>query len=382
MQKLSFLFLGNTSFGGLSQREHALATELARRGFPVTYVEGMPSLASRVREVSRRFLSPESIEQADLPNNLPPALNILTPPTVPTFFRSSYTPGFDALLFRRWFREISRTVDWRNTVVFVSFPYWWNGFVRRSDCPAKFIVYDVCDSLSMPSRNDRALSTMMKAEEKLIAEVDLITCSAFTLEEDLRARVSNVPVVLLPNAVSNEFLDGVHGRSRPAERKVIGYVGSLDPRWADRELLVQVAEAFPDCYLSVRASVSGSFKRRLKENRNVRLERFMGHIELAGLLEEFDVCLIPFLKNHITRVVNPLKLYEYCAAGKPSVAIRTEELRHYDHLLYLADSADDFINHVRSALTERDGEKRNRRIAFARENTWRHRVDTLLSRIP
>jgi glycosyltransferase involved in cell wall biosynthesis len=109
---------------------------------------------------------------------------------------------------------------------------------------------------------------------------------------------------------------------------------------------------------------------------------FMGlkqHSELAHIVSDFDVGLIPFKNNAIAQVVNPLKLYEYCAAGIPIVAMRTDELEYYRDFIYLSDTHEEFIHNVAQSLVEDNNQKRLKRQTWANMNTWKHRVDEYIS---
>jgi hypothetical protein len=55
-------------------------------------------------------------------------------------------------------------------------------------------------------------------------------------------------------------------------------------------------------------------------------------MDMPAYLYNFDVCLIPFLKNKVTEAVDPVKLYEYLSSGKPVVARDLYELRRYKEL--------------------------------------------------
>lgn len=77
--------------------------------------------------------------------------------------------------------------------------------------------------------------------------------------------------------------------------------------------------------------------------------------------------------------MNPLKLYEYAAAGLPVVATRTDELRHFGSLVELADTPQSFVNAMERALGEDSEEAHATRRRFAEENTWTERVQRLLS---
>ena len=41
----------------------------------------------------------------------------------------------------------------------------------------------------------------------------------------------------------------------------------------------------------------------------------------AGVVAHFDVALIPHVDNEMTRAMNPLKAFVYCAAGTPVVSM-------------------------------------------------------------
>ena len=63
--------------------------------------------------------------------------------------------------------------------------------------------------------------------------------------------------------------------------------------------------------------------------------------------------------------------------GKPVVATALPELEPFEDLLYMAQDHDDFVEKLDAALGERDPELCHRRIARARENTWKARLDVV-----
>ena len=377
MHRYSFIFLGNTSFSGLAQREHALAYALARKGYHVTYVEGMPSLASTIRSAWRKLFSKESIDERVGPEiSSVENLTIRIPPMVPTFFRSSWIPRYDAWIFRRWFAKAFKGQDWDSTIVMVMFPYWWFGFIDRKNCPAKKIIYDICDALEMPSRTPGTLLRMKTAEQALMKDADTICFSAHEMAELFSTQHGSAISHFLPNAVAEWF---IHTSAAPRKGgSVIGYVGALDKRWADRELLIKIATAFPQCSLIVRSSAEKAFVRRLAAFKNVTILGYQDYRTLPNLISRFDVGIIPFLQNRITRVINPLKLYEYSALGIHVVATKTAELEHYADLIALADTHDEFLERVEQALQEKGDAKRKDRVDFAARNTWELRSEELL----
>ncbi len=69
----------------------------------------------------------------------------------------------------------------------------------------------------------------------------------------------------------------------------------------------------------------------------------------------FDVALIPFLENELTRATNPVKLYEYLAAGKPVVSTYLPELETVAAgLTLVARTPEDFEQAIERSLQQQD----------------------------
>ena len=151
-EQISFVILGHSRWGSYYHREQALASEIARRGYRISLVEEMPSLGASVRRWARRAFSPGAVEEENQTPPVPDGLTIHRPSVVPTTYRSSYTPVIDKYLFRRWFAKTFSNQPWEKTVLIVTFPYLWTGFVNKTDAPARLIQYDLYDSVEMPSR--------------------------------------------------------------------------------------------------------------------------------------------------------------------------------------------------------------------------------------
>lgn len=377
MKEYTFLFLGNTGFRSAPQREHALAIELANKGYSVIFIEGMPSLGLIIKERLYSFVFNYKTETRDV--HLPLKLTVLVPPTVPTFFRSSYTPQMDIRIFSKWFNKEIANIIWQKTIVIATFPYWWYGFFSRKLYPCKYLIYDKCDSLQVASRNMKTLAKMKKAEQNLVKEADLITYSAYTMLDEF-SNNSEVQSLCVPNALSEKFVKHTKVFSNSFRTK-IGFIGAFDSRWIDLELIKKAVNAFPNHKFTFIAPFRRKFNQSLSKLSNVELCGFVNQNDIPELLSEFKIALIPFLQNPITHVVNPLKLYEYCAAGVPIIAMRTQELEHYSDIIRLANTHDEFVNLLTESLSENDMNIRIKRIKFAEDNTWIKRTDQLLEYI-
>jgi glycosyltransferase involved in cell wall biosynthesis len=379
-----FLFFGLTSFSSLPQREQAIALECARLGHKVDFIEIPPSIAGNAQALFNNLFSPLSRDSGFAYDAAVPNLRIHTPPTLPTGFRNSLTPAIDRMLFRRWFSAAFNNVDFSNVVAMVMMPLWWNNFIDRNLFDPGLLVYDICDSLEVQSRDDGTIRRLRIAEAALGTSADLITYSAEEMDGEVSEKFPNARTLFLPNAVSVDFIARVereplfHRKDTPP---TIGYVGAMSGKWIDTNLLLAAIRECADCLVSIIGPVDQNFATACAPYPNVTLHGYVSHDELASHLRRFDVAIIPFLDNEITRVVNPLKLYEYCAAGLPVVATRTAELAHYAGQIYLARDSADFIDSIRLALAEDTPELHASRRLFAAEHTWEDRVSRLISRL-
>ena len=99
---------------------------------------------------------------------------------------------------------------------------------------------------------------------------------------------------------------------------------------------------------------------------------------LPDYLRAFDVCITPHCMSEFTESLNPIKLWEYLAAGKPIVSTDVAGFRDYPHLVHLAADPDAFVAACRDALQEPPATGPARR-AEAQKHTWDARIDCVLS---
>ena len=92
----------------------------------------------------------------------------------------------------------------------------------------------------------------------------------------------------------------------------------------------------------------------LLEAGNVALHGEKPHGDLPALRARFDVEIIPFRLSALTHAVDPVKLYEAAAAGRPIVATRMRALEPLAErgLVRLADGAEDFAAAIEASAVE------------------------------
>ncbi len=374
---LQFVFLGSNSFEGYLQRDHTFARLLSQRKYDVRYIERMPSFGAWFRNVFYQSIFSKGLEKNDFSctNDF---LHIYKPPMVPTFSMNTWTPLWDQWLFRNWFKKWRHSIVRNKSIIIITTPYWWNGFLTKSDFPGSLIIYDKSDDILVGAHTSSTIRRMKYAEERLLQDADHVIFSAYTMAE----RNSSQQTTVIPNAVTDWMVREAEKTDTISQGiKKICFLGAFDDRWIDIDLLKESALSYPAYEFIFIGRVTRAIERCFRQVKNISLLGSKTGKELLSLLHSMDVFLIPFRENTITTVVNPLKLYEYCAFGIPIVCTATKELERYRDLLYISKTAKEFIENISIAIQENDTIMRKRRRQFAKENTWTVRVNMLLDLI-
>jgi len=88
-------------------------------------------------------------------------------------------------------------------------------------------------------------------------------------------------------------------------------------------------------------------------------------------LKSFDICIIPFLLNPLTRSINPTKLLEYLAAGKPVVSTAIPDVeRFYGEIVKIGKDKVEFEREINNLLSSDSNDLVQRGITFAKEKSW------------
>jgi glycosyltransferase involved in cell wall biosynthesis len=161
-------------------------------------------------------------------------------------------------------------------------------------------------------------------------------------------------------------------------RPVIGYYGAL-ARWFDYDLVRQAAQKHSDWdFVLIGPNHDNTLiASNLLSMSNIHWLGAREYSDLPDYLRHFSVATIPFLINNITRATSPIKLFEYMAAGKPTVTTDMRECRKYPGVL-VAHTKQEFIEHLERALPLTTNFAYLQQLnQTARENTWEARVEQI-----
>jgi len=344
------------------QRPHHFAVELVRRGHRVVYLT--PHLLvdragwRELPDVAR----PDGVVLAQLATD-----------TLDSVHRSAEWSHDDLAHAHHQFWQLVRQLRLRCPILLVQSPNWWPlvAWIReRSELP---VVYDCLDEHTGwdPVCAERARAW----EDDLAAAADLVLVSARRLHDRLRRR--NPRALLVPNGCDVGRFEPCVAPSgvlrRVLDGPIVGYYGAVSPAWVDASLLAAVAELRPDWNVVVIGPCDQESAATLDRCPNVLRLDEVPYAELPRYCADFHVAVVPFLVNELTGATDPVKVYEYFAAGKPVVATPMPELYRWQGLLTVAETAGGFVTAIDRCLAS-PGDVAARQ-AVAREASWSSRVD-------
>lgn len=361
--KRDYIFFGVIDWHFRHQRPQQLAQSIAQEGHRVFYVS-----VNFVDSQDAGF----QIEQ--LHDSLPLYQVFFNLPGPHSVYAGA--PDADTLQrLREGQRALWQQCGIRRAVHVVQHPYWFG--LASFVAPAR-LVYDCMDFHAGFSNTGESHESV---ELQLLKLADLtIVTSDFLVEFAQKAGAKKV--ALIRNAGEFEhFNQAASVSAGQAKTPVIGYYGAI-AEWFNPVLIEALSRRFPEAQIELIGDDSAKVQAQLQHCTNVCFHGEKKYTELPKWLAQFDVCLIPFKITPLTLATNPVKVYEYLSAGKPVVGSDLPELAQFGDLVYRANDVNGFVTSVEQAMAESGEQARvlnDRRIDFARGQTWHQRAQALLA---
>lgn len=326
-------------------------------------------LISRCARDRRVFFMEEPIFREGKPaltiNNFDKNLFVITPQLPPTQDEASINAMLRALtdeLFDQ--AQIEQYLLWYYTPMALAF--------TRHLRPLA-VIYDCMDELSAFKGAPQA---MKDREQELFALADLVFTGGQSLYEVKCRQHPNVHA--MPSSVDvAHFAQARLSQTEPLDQSEIphprlGFFGVIDERM-NLELLAKLADARPAWHLMMVGPVVKISPDDLPQRPNIHYLGKKSYQELPAYLAGWDVALLPFALNESTRFISPTKTPEYLAAGKPVISTSIlDVVRPYGELglVQIADTVEQFVNAVETALTENPTVRIRRNDAFLAHMSW------------
>jgi glycosyltransferase involved in cell wall biosynthesis len=248
---------------------------------------------------------------------------------------------------------------------------------------SSLFLYDIQDEYTkFPGKDHLLIST---CEARALSACDLAFVVSDRLRETKKAD-SHAEIRLLRNGVDFDLFRAaceprteIPDEVRDIRGPVAGYVGNVYDR-LDQDLVARTAERLPD-WSFVFVGLVRCGVERLSRMKNVSFLGMKPPSQLPGYLKRFDVGIIPHKVDSFTVCQNPVKLYEYLAAGLPIVSTDLPELEPYRDFVLFADTPEAFSDALKRAREGNSPVRIPARQQVAMQNRWTARAEQAAAHI-
>ena len=240
---------------------------------------------------------------------------------------------------------------------FVSPVLWLNdpGLAALVDTTGWRTLYDITDDWLAADRPQRELDRLARGEAILLRRADaVVACSPELVRRKSADREGTIE--LIPNAVDVAAYRSPRPRPVDLPPAAAVYVGTLHTDRLDVELCARIASTINDRARLVLVGPNALLPadvERLREA-GVLVLGSRAHDDVIGYLQHADVLVVPHVVTPFTDSLDPIKLYEYAAVGRPVVSTPVAGFRDSSDPLVRVVPASDLPAAVQAAFSDDD----------------------------
>lgn len=237
-------------------------------------------------------------------------------------------------------------------------------------------VYDCVDEMSAEGGGIKGKVARTLERETLTQSDIVFTTSQYLFRT---RRPYNPRTFFLPNGADFDQYQAASLEQEPVNSEIdqlpaprIGFSGTFNRR-VDEDLVRWVAGQRPAwslVFIGALTSAPGI----LKNLPNVHFLGARPARQLPGYLRKISAGIVPYRNSRETRAIHPVKVYDYLSLGLPVVSTSFGDIEYFRDVISIARDREEFLSHLEMVETGDIPSARQRRMDFARENSWDQRV--------
>jgi glycosyltransferase involved in cell wall biosynthesis len=372
----NIICIANTSwFGNYAKSTVQLMERLARENnvlfveYHYTYKDILATWRGRQQAPVKRMLGISKRLKTIDTNVATKVLNLVAPPALPVYFLKNERIfkllfSFNTFIYKRTLKKVIKNSGFHNPVVITAYnPFY--GLSLLGKLHEKTHIYYCYDGVETGYFGDRIL----RFENDFSVHADaVITTSDYLLRVKQKLNQRSFVVkngvdfpIFQPHAKQNVFV---------RDRKRVGFIGSLDPRFDIDTVEYAVRELRNYDFEFTGDMRNEAMKSRLKKYSNVKFFDPVLPNDVPPLLAGYDVGIIPYIVNEVNKNIYPLKINEYLAVGVPVVMNAFADLPEFAEMVSVAHGQEDFCKKLISEAENDSDAQISKRISFASANSW------------
>jgi hypothetical protein len=256
-----------------------------------------------------------------------------------------------------------------------------DAYLKMKNC--SLMIYECVDEHAGYPENARIKNKIHEAEMLLVKKADIVTATSTSLKE--MKSMWRHDIYFSPNGVNVNTYERGCCEKIPLElekirRPIIIYVGAIF-EWFNLGLVKKICMDRPEWSIVLIGPERILSKEKILPD-NLRYLGAKHWRNIPSYIKSADLGIIPFVENELTMNVNPLKVYEYFAAGLACVSSFIWELKKYEepYVLEIARDEVSFIAAIERNLRNKDYNY-EKRVAIAREHSWDYIFNSFMNLI-
>ncbi len=241
------------------------------------------------------------------------------------------------------------------------------------------VVYDSMDELSQFTGAPKEL---VANERRLMEHADIVFAGGYELWLSKKQRHDNAHffgcgVEYDHFAQAQEQTTAVPADIDFMSRPILGWFGVIDER-LDYALIEEMARKRPAWSFAMVGPVVKVDPNHLPHAPNLFWLGGRDYQVLPSYCRAFDVCMMPFALNKATEFINPTKVLEYFATGRPVISTPVKDVvRQYEGLVHIVANADEFLATAERCLQQPDPQRIEKCLQRARAGSWDATVEKM-----
>ncbi|MFZ0514746.1 MAG: glycosyltransferase [Candidatus Nitrosopolaris sp.] len=368
---VNVICVSDVAWNFLWQRQHHLLTRLPK-DWKILYVEPSfwKSLALRMINFYSKIKTPTNNRNYIIVKSIP---------TIPLLDRSRTLRKINDSLIIHIMHFFVQRYDLQDAILIIYNP-------RFSCVLGKLDESLSCYEIIDEKMEFEALPRWLEINHKLLVRnASLITVSSSILHKTINLERKNDVFLIGNGADVSHFRKATLDIQIPYDvlsikNPILGYIGAIG-EWFDFELLEYILKSRPNVAVVMIGWVFNKqrsiINRLAKTYANLHFLGRRSYDHLPNYIKAFSACILPFRIYKLTEAINPTKLYEYMAAGKPVISTALPEAAVYNRVIYIANNYAEFLEFIDKALAD---PKYNtvELLEIASKHDWQNKIREML----
>ena len=169
--------------------------------------------------------------------------------------------------------------------------------------------------------------------------------------------------------------------------KICSYCGSLY-KGRGIDIIIDLSKNFKNINFLI---IGNNEKIKLKNSKNLVFIGYQNNIDCLYFLKASDILIMPYQKNvsigvkniDTSKIMSPLKLFEYMSLNKPIISSNLPVLRevlinNYNSYLAISNSLNSWINSLKKGVLDKNNIGKNAYHDFINNHQWKNRANKII----